>query len=83
MYQEQLSKVVLNPKFLRTNGQMCFIQGRLIMLPIKKILFPSFFGVYLISFFFFNNFGKRIKECYITKEERVLKTYKFRAQGQD
>jgi hypothetical protein len=56
------------------------------MLPIKKILFPSsFWGIFdFFSFFvFFNNFGKRIKECYVTKEERVLQTYKFNAQGQD
>jgi hypothetical protein len=62
---------------------MCFIQGQLIMLPIKKILFPSSFWGIFDFFVFFNNFGKRIKECYITKEERVLQTYKFKAQGQD
>jgi hypothetical protein len=35
----------------------------------KKILFPSFFGGIFDFFVFFNNFGKRIKECYVTKEE--------------
>jgi hypothetical protein len=55
------------------------------MLPIKKILFPSsFWGIFDFFFFvLFNNFGKRIKEYYVTKEERVLQTYKFKAQGQD
>jgi hypothetical protein len=39
------------------------------MLPIKKILFPfSFWGIFDF-FVFFNNFEKRIKECYVTKEE--------------
>jgi hypothetical protein len=41
---------------------MCFIQGRLIMLPIKKILFPSsFWGIFDFFFVFFNNFGKKNK----------------------
>jgi hypothetical protein len=53
------------------------------MLPIKKILFPSTFWGIFDFFVFFNNFGKRIKECYVTKDECVLQTYKFRAQGQD
>jgi hypothetical protein len=35
----------------------------------KKILFPSSFWGIFEFFFFFNNFGKSIKECYITKEE--------------
>jgi hypothetical protein len=36
----------------------------------KKILFPSsFWGIFDFFFVFFNNFGKRIKECYVTKEE--------------
>jgi hypothetical protein len=53
------------------------------MLPIKKILFPSsFWGIFDVSVLF-NSFGKRIKEYYVTKEERVLQTYKFKAQGQD
>jgi hypothetical protein len=35
------------PKFDESNRQMCFIQGRLIMLLIKKILFPSsFWGIF-------------------------------------
>jgi hypothetical protein len=35
------------PKYDESNGQMCFIQGRLIMLPIKKIHFPSsFWGIF-------------------------------------
>jgi hypothetical protein len=39
------------------------------MLPIKKIIFPSsFWGIFYL-FVFFNNFGKRIKECYVTMEE--------------
>jgi hypothetical protein len=35
----------------------------------KKILFPSSFWGIFDFFIFFNNFGKRIKECYVTKEE--------------
>jgi hypothetical protein len=35
----------------------------------KKILFPSSFWGIFDFFVFFNNFGKRIKECYVTKEE--------------
>jgi hypothetical protein len=53
------------------------------MLPIKKILFPSSFWGIFDFFVLFNSFGKRIKEYYVTKEERVLQTYKFKAQGQD
>jgi hypothetical protein len=53
------------------------------MLPIKKILFPSSFWGIFDFFVFFNNVGKRIKEYYVTMEERVLQTYKFKAQGQD
>jgi hypothetical protein len=53
------------------------------MLPIKKILFPSSFWGIFDFFVFFNDFGKRIKECYVTMDERVLQTYKFKVQGQD
>jgi hypothetical protein len=35
----------------------------------KKILFPSSFWGIFDFFVFFNNFGKRIKECYVAKEE--------------
>jgi hypothetical protein len=35
----------------------------------KKILFPSSFWGIFYFFVFFNNFGKIIKECYITKDE--------------
>jgi hypothetical protein len=35
----------------------------------RKYFSLPLFGVYLIFFVFFNNFGKRIKECYVTKEE--------------
>jgi hypothetical protein len=35
----------------------------------NKILFPSSFWGIFDFFVFFNTFGKRIKECYITKEE--------------
>jgi hypothetical protein len=49
------------------------------MLPIKKNFSLPLFGVYLIFFVFFNNFGKRIKECYFTKEDRVSQTYYFQA----
>jgi hypothetical protein len=53
------------------------------MLPIKKILFPSsFWGIYDF-FVLFDNFGKRIKEYYVTMEERVLQKYKLKAQGKD
>ena len=31
----------------------------------------------MIFFVFFNDFGKRIKECYVTKEDQVSQTYKF------
>jgi hypothetical protein len=41
---------------------MCFIQGRLIVMPISKILFPSSFGGIFDFFVFFNDFfGKKIK----------------------
>jgi hypothetical protein len=53
------------------------------MLPIKKILFPSSFWGIFDFFVLFDNFGKRIKEYYVTMEERALKTYKIKAQGQD
>jgi hypothetical protein len=53
------------------------------MLPIKKILFPSSFWGIFDFFVLFNNFGKRIKEYYITMEERVLQTYKLKAKGQE
>jgi hypothetical protein len=61
------------PKSDESNGQMCFIQGRLIMLPIKKILFPSsFWGIFDFFFFlFFLNILKRIKEYYVTVEKRA------------
>jgi hypothetical protein len=35
----------------------------------KKLLLPSSFWGIFDFFVFFNNFGKIIKECYITKEE--------------
>jgi hypothetical protein len=47
-----MTKIVDNrsyyiPRSDESNGQMCFIQGQLIMLPIKKILFPSsFWGIF-------------------------------------
>jgi hypothetical protein len=53
------------------------------MLPIKKILFPSSFWGIFDFFFLFDNFGKKIKEYYVIMEERVLQTYKLKAQGQD
>jgi hypothetical protein len=53
------------------------------MLPIKKTLLPSSFWGIFDFFVFFNNFEKRIKECYDTKGEQVLQKYKFKAQGQD
>jgi hypothetical protein len=43
----------------------------------KKILFPSSFWGIFDFFVFFNNVGKlekRIKECYVTKEDRVSQT---------
>jgi hypothetical protein len=52
------------------------------MLPIKKILFPSsFWGIFDFFFFFvlFISFEKRIKEYYVTREERGSQTYKFKA----
>ena len=62
---------------------MCFIQGGLIMLLIKKILFPSSFWGIFDFFVLFDNLWKRIKEYYVTMEERVQQTYKLKAQGQD
>jgi hypothetical protein len=54
------------------------------VLPIqRKILSLPLFGVYLIFFFFFNDFEKIIKECYVTKEGWVSQTYKFEVQGKD
>jgi hypothetical protein len=53
------------------------------MLPIKKILFPSSFWGMFDFFVLFDNGGKRIKEYYVTMEERVLQTYKLKAEGQD
>jgi hypothetical protein len=53
------------------------------MLPIKKILFPSSFWGIFYFFVLFGDFEKRIKEYYITMEEGVRKTYKLKAQGQD
>jgi hypothetical protein len=54
------------------------------VLPIKKILFPSsFLGIFDFFVFFSMILEKRIKECCITTEERVVQTYKFKAQGQD
>jgi hypothetical protein len=38
----------------------------------KKILFPSSFWGIFDFFVFFNNFGKSIKECYVTKEEACV-----------
>ena len=62
---------------------MCFIQGRLITLPINKILFPSSFWGIFDFFVLLDNFGKRIKEYYVTMEEQVRETYDLKAQGQD
>ena len=54
------------------------------MLPIKKIPFPSsFWGIFDFFLFFLMIWKKRIKEYYVTMEERVQQTYKFKAQGQD
>jgi hypothetical protein len=54
------------------------------MLSIKKILFPSSFWGIFDFFVLFDDFvEKRIKEYYVTMEERVLQTYKLKAQGQD
>jgi hypothetical protein len=49
------------------------------MLPIKKILFPSSFWGIFDFFVLFDNFGKIIKEYYVTMEEQVLQTYKLKA----
>ena len=46
------------PKFDESNRKMCFIQGRLIMLPIKKILFPSSFWGIFDFFVLFEYFEK-------------------------
>jgi hypothetical protein len=53
------------------------------MMPIKKILFASSFWGIFDFFVLFDSFWKRIKEYYITMEERVLQTCKLKAQGQD
>jgi hypothetical protein len=53
------------------------------MLPIKKILFPSSFWGIFDFFVLFGYLEKRIKEYYVTREERGSQTYKFKAQGQD
>jgi hypothetical protein len=55
------------------------------MLPIKKIHFPSsFWGIFDFFFVLSDDFvEKRIKEYYVKIEERVLQTYKLKAQGQD
>jgi hypothetical protein len=51
------------------------------MLPIKKILFPSsFWGIFDFFLFFLIIFEKGY---YVTREERVVQTYKLEAQGQD
>jgi hypothetical protein len=50
------------------------------MLPTKKILFPSSFWGIFDFFFPFVDFGKRIKEYYVTAEERASQTYKLKAQ---
>jgi hypothetical protein len=71
------------PKFDESNRQMCFIRGRLMMLPIKKILFPSSFWGIFDFFVLFVDLEKRIKEYYVTMEERAQQTYKLKAQGQD
>jgi hypothetical protein len=47
------------------------------MLPIKKIFFPSsFWGIFDFFLFFFE---KGIKEYYVTREERGSQTYKCKA----
>jgi hypothetical protein len=49
----------------------------------KKILFlSSFWGIFDFFFVFLNNFGKRIKECYVTKEEGVSQTYEIEVHRQ-
>jgi hypothetical protein len=53
------------------------------MLPTKKILFPSSFWGIFDFFVLFVDLEKRIKEYYVTREERGSQTYKFKAQGQD
>jgi hypothetical protein len=67
------------PKSDESNGQMCYIQGRLMM---RKYFSHPLFGVYLI-FLFFLSILKRIKEYYVIVEERAQQTYKLKAQGQD
>ena len=52
------------------------------MLPIKKILFPSSFWGIFDFFVLFDDF-ERIKEYYVTMEERAQQTYKLKAQGHD
>jgi hypothetical protein len=49
------------------------------MLPIKKILFPSSFWGIFDFFVLFEYLEKRIKEYYVTREERGSQTYKFKA----
>jgi hypothetical protein len=53
------------------------------MLPTKKILFPSSFWGIFDFFVLFEYFEKRIKEYYVTVEERASQTYKLKAQRQD
>jgi hypothetical protein len=49
----------------------------------KENTFPILFWGIFDFFVLFDNFGKRIKEYYVTMEERVLQTYNLKAQGQD
>jgi hypothetical protein len=49
------------------------------MLRTKKILFPSSFWGIFDFFVLFVDLEKRIKEYYITREERGSQTYKFKA----
>jgi hypothetical protein len=65
--------------------RMCFIQGRIIVLPIKRKYFSlPLFGVYLIFFFFFNNFGKKNKRMLHYKGGMsVTNILSSEAQGQD
>jgi hypothetical protein len=58
------------PRSDESTRHMCFIQGQLMMLPIKKILFPSsFWGIFDFFVLFVDLEKKRIKEYYITMEE--------------
>jgi hypothetical protein len=61
---------------------MCFIQGRLMMLSNKENTFPILFCGIFYFFVLFDDF-ERIKEYYVTMEERAQQTYKLKAQGQD